>query len=68
MHLKIEILHKGSMISQMKTAGSKKYNLCMQERIHLFYDMGHVERSKHLINKNLSYLGSFRTWRAFYGY
>ena len=32
----IEIVHKGSVISNMKTAGAKKCSLCMQERIVLF--------------------------------
>ena len=34
----------------MKTAGSKNCNLCMQEWINLFYDLGDKERIKTLIN------------------
>ena len=33
----IEIVHKSSMISNMKTAGTKNCSLCMQERIQLFH-------------------------------
>ena len=32
----VEIVHKSSIISNMKTAGTKNCSLCMQERIVLF--------------------------------
>ena len=37
---KVEIIHKGSVISPMETVGLKDCNLCMQEMIKLFYDFG----------------------------
>ena len=56
--LKVEVLHKGSAISMMKTAGSKNCSLCMQERINLFYDFGDKERCKKLINSKSELFGT----------
>lgn len=36
-HWEVEIVHKSSMISNMKTAGTRNCSLCMQERIQLFH-------------------------------
>ena len=55
--LKVEVLHKGSAILMMKTAGSKNCTLCMQERINLFYEFGDKERSKNLINSKSELFG-----------
>jgi hypothetical protein len=33
----VEIVYRGSVITNMKSAGTKNCNLCMQERIKLFY-------------------------------
>ena len=41
----------------MKTAGSKNCNLCIQERINLFYDLGDSVRYKTLINSKSELLG-----------
>ena len=41
----------------MKTEGSKNCNLCMQERINLFYDLGDKERCKTLINSKSELFG-----------
>ena len=54
----MEILHEGSAISMMKTAGSKNCSLCMQERINLFYDFGDKERCKKLINSKSELFGT----------
>jgi hypothetical protein len=56
--LKVEVLHKGSAISMMKTAGSKNCTLCMQERINLFYEFGDKERCKNLINSKSELFGT----------
>ena len=34
---RVEIVYRGSVITNMKSAGTKNCNLCMQERIQLFY-------------------------------
>ena len=34
---RVEIVYRGSVITNMKSAGTKNCNLCMQERIKLFY-------------------------------
>ena len=55
--LDVKIMHNGLAISMMKTAGSKHCNLCMQERINLFYDLGDEERSKTLIKSKSELFG-----------
>jgi len=34
---RVEIVYRGSVITNMKSAGTKNCNLCMQERIKLLY-------------------------------
>jgi hypothetical protein len=56
-NLKVEIVHRSSVSSVMKTAGSKKCGLCMAERTTIYYDMHHVEKSKKLMNKKSEIYG-----------
>jgi len=56
-NLKVEIVHRSSVSSVMKTAGSKKCGLCMAERTSIYYDMYHVEKSKKLMNKKTEICG-----------
>jgi len=46
-HWTIDIVHKGNMISHMKSAGTKSCSLCMQERVHLWFAF-HKQRSQKL--------------------
>ena len=55
--LKVEMIHKGSAILMMQTVDSKNCNLCMQEKINLFYDLGDSERCKALINNKSELFG-----------
>ena len=57
--LHIEIQHKRSVVSQIRTAGNEKCNLCIQEKIHLFYDKGHAKRSTDLISNTSELFGKF---------
>jgi len=45
----IEIVYKGSIISAMKTAGTKNCSLCMKERVKIF----HAMRKKKTLSQNL---------------
>ena len=56
-NLKVEIVHRSSVSSVMKTAGSKKCGLCMAERTTIYYDMHHVEKAKKLMNKKSEIYG-----------
>ena len=56
--LKVGIIHKGSAILMMKTAGSKNCNLFMQERTNLFYNLGDRDRCRTLINSKSELFGA----------
>ena len=56
---KIEILHKGSVTSQLKSAGSKNCSLCMAEKVNIFYKMNKKGgKSNKLMKKRLEIYGS----------
>jgi hypothetical protein len=55
---KIEVLHKTSLISSMKTAGTKDCRLCMQEKINLFHAFRKKKYSKgNLLNSKTEMYG-----------
>ena len=56
-NLEVTIVHQGSVSSRMKTAGSKNCSLCMAERMTIYYDSNHKERSKYLMNKKSELYG-----------
>ena len=56
-NLKVEIVHRSSVSSVLKTAESKKCGLCMAVRTTIYYDMHHVEKAKKLMNKKSKICG-----------
>jgi len=67
----IEIVHKSSIISNMKPAGTKNSSLCMQERIVLFKAFHQKRTSTHnfMNSKNEMYdMGNAAAERDSYGY
>ena len=47
---KVEVLHKGSKINNMKTAGTKNCQLCMKERVELFHAFSKRSQTCKLMN------------------
>ena len=56
---KVEIIHKSSMVQTMKTAGTRKCQLCMQERVALFHAFHkNKTRTHNLMNSRTEMYGA----------
>ena len=67
-NIKVEIVHKGSVILPMETADSKNCNLYMQERTNLLYDLDYIGRSKTWVIANQNCLVSVPVRRGLFGH
>ena len=56
-HWKIEIIQKMQVVSALKTAGTRNCQLCMKERVQLFYAMHEKKTSHNLMNSRSELFG-----------
>ncbi len=60
----MKILHKGSEINAVKTAGTKDCRLCMKERIKLFFVLGRKKQKKFNLVNSKDEMGGYCNCKA----